>query len=80
MSEESFYEVHTANEDGWTDYHEEDDETEDFQVAVGWLERPDCKWGSVKYKGKTVAWKEDADEPVQFAEGWDAYGKVKGVQ
>ena len=60
-SEAIEYEVHTANEDGWTDYHEEDDVTCEFDVALAWLGNSDVVWGEIKVDGKVIAWTEEID-------------------
>ncbi len=85
--EKEWYEVHTANEDGWTDYHEEDDETDDFEVAIDWLLRSDVVWGEIKYEGEVVVWTEERDDydpdyhrsknVLQYADGWGRHGKRK---
>jgi len=86
-SEDVFYQVHTANEDGWTDYYEDDDETDDLEVAVAWLKRPDVVWGEISYEGEPVAHTEenpnydpDYGGPrniVVFEDGWGPFGRVK---
>lgn len=86
MSESEFYQVHTANEDGWNDYHEEDDETDDFEVAVAWLRRHDVQWGEIRYNGQLVAWTEEnpnyaecggSPNVVRFEDGWNSHGRIQ---
>ena len=61
------FEVRTQNEDGWTEYHEELDETDDLEVALIWLRQPDCISGEIRSNGRVIAWK-NRDEGVQFEE------------
>lgn len=73
---ETWFEVHTANEDGWTDYHEEDDETDDFEIALDWITRSDVQWGEVRLNGELIA-SSDSDHNVEYAQGWGPHGKVE---
>lgn len=68
------FNVHTGNEDGWNDYHEEDDETDSWDVALAWLGRNDCVWGEVRVNGKIVASK-GSDGEIEFSDGWGLFGK-----
>ena len=70
---EQWFEVWTACEDGWSDYHEENDETDNFDVAMAWLNRSDCQAGEIKLDGKIIVSK-DRDGRMQFASGWCARG------
>ena len=63
------YEVHTANEDGWTDYHEEDETTDDMEVAVHWLSQPDVVWGTIAVDGKEIAHTEE----IEYEDEQDEY-------
>lgn len=84
------YEVHTANEDGWTDYHEEDDITDDFDIAIDWLKRSDVKWGEIRCNGELVAWTEEnpnydpeyggSPNIIEYAEGWGRNGKIASTK
>lgn len=73
---ETWFNVHTANEDGWTDYHEEDDETDEFTTAIYWITRDDVKWGEVRLNGELIAWSDD-DHNVEYAQGWGPNGRVE---
>ena len=62
-----------ACEDGWSDYHEETEETDSFEVALAWLRRSDTQQGEIRFKGKVVASK-DRDGSLEFASGWCSSG------
>lgn len=70
--EEQYFEVWTANESGFTDYHEENDETDDYEVAVAWLDASDCIRGHIKLNGVIVASKDE--DGWEFREGWTKRG------
>lgn len=66
------YEVFTENEDGWTDYHTEEDITDDYEIAIIWLNRDDCLSGEIRVNGEIVVSK-DRDGTFEFAEGYSKY-------
>lgn len=67
------YEVWTANEDGWTDYHEETEITDDFEIALTWLGASDVVRGEIRSldNGDVIAWKDWNDEKIEYLEGYE---------
>ena len=74
MAEEYEFRVETWNEDGWTEGHEEEDITDDIEIAIIWLEREDCVYGSIYLNGKMIATK-DKDSEIEVFDGWTRNGK-----
>lgn len=77
VSKMTEFEVKTWNEDGWSEGHEEEDITDDLQIALIWLTRDDCRDGSIYADGELVATKDYYGEPVEFHNGWTKNGKVE---
>ena len=68
-AENQVFKVWTQNESGFTEYHEENDETDDFEVALQWLNADDCIGGHIKLNGKIIVSK-DYDGNLEFSAGW----------
>ena len=69
------YKVVTWTENGFSEGEEETDFTDDLGIALSWLMRDDCRYGTIYYNREVVATKDDWNYPIEYHNGWTSVGK-----